>query len=98
MILGDNVRWCRIVSSLTRTQLRFVNLLLAESGVCTKEQLYDVLYTTKQYKPELKILNTTLWEIRKRLEPLGIEIKTVFGIGYTMPSESKAKLIKLIIR
>ena len=84
--------------NLTRTQLKFLNLLLAESDVCTKEHLYDMLYTTKRYKPELRILNTMLLEIRKRLEPLGIEIKTVFGIGYTMPSESKAKLIKLIIR
>jgi Fe2+ or Zn2+ uptake regulation protein len=36
--------------SLTRTQRKFVNLLLAENGVCTKEHLYDVLY----YKSELQ--------------------------------------------
>jgi DNA-binding response OmpR family regulator len=84
---------------LTRTQRRFVNLLLAENGVCTKEHLYDVLYSTNQnYKPEPRIFRTMLGVIRRQLEPLGIEIKTVFGIGYIMPSESKAKLIELIIR
>jgi DNA-binding response OmpR family regulator len=85
--------------SLTRTQRKFVNLLLAENRVCTKEHLYDVLYTTNQnYKPDPNILRTMLGVIRRQLEPLGIEIKTVFGIGYIMPSESKAKLIELIIR
>jgi DNA-binding response OmpR family regulator len=85
--------------SLTRTQRKFVNLLLAENGVCTKEHLYDVLYSANQnYKPEPRILRTMLGVIRRQLEPLGIEIKTVFGIGYIMPSESKAKLIELIIR
>ena len=94
----ENGNLYRVVS-LTRTQRKFVNLLLAENGVCTKEHLYDVLYTTKQnYKPDPKILRTMLGVIRKQLEPLGIEIKTVFGIGYIMPSESKAKLIELIIR
>ena len=85
--------------SLTRTQQKMVNLLLAENGVCTKEHLYEVLYTKKQsYKPDLKILREMLRAIRKQLEPNGVEIKTVFGIGYIMPSESKAKLIELIIR
>ena len=85
--------------SLTRTQQKIVNLLLAENGVCTKEHLYEVLYTKKQsYKPDLKILREMLRAIRKQLEPNGVEIKTVFGIGYIMPSESKAKLIELIIR
>ncbi|MBV9483182.1 MAG: winged helix-turn-helix domain-containing protein [Acidobacteria bacterium] len=85
--------------NLSRTQRKFVNLLLAENGVCTKEYLYDVLYTTKQnYKPDPKILREMLWAIRKQFEPFGIEIKTVFGVGYIMPCESKAKLIELIIR
>jgi DNA-binding response OmpR family regulator len=58
-----------------------------------------VLYTKKQnYKPDPKILREMLCAIRKQLDPLDIEIKTVFGIGYIMPSESKAKLIELVIR
>jgi DNA-binding winged helix-turn-helix (wHTH) protein len=85
--------------SLTRTQRKFVNVLLATNGVCTKEHLYDVLYTTRhKYKPDPKILREILCIIRKQLEPLGIKIETVFNIGYTMPSKSKAKLNELIIR
>jgi DNA-binding response OmpR family regulator len=85
--------------SLTRSQRKFVNLLLAANGVCTKEHLYDVLYTARQkYKPHPKILREMLCVIRRQLEPLGIEIETVFGIGYIMPPESKSKLSELIIR
>lgn len=85
--------------SLTRTQRKFVNLLLAKDGVCTKEHLYDALYSANQnYKPHPKVLRTMLGVIRRQLEPLGIEIKTVFGIGYIIPPESKAKLIELIMR
>jgi DNA-binding response OmpR family regulator len=84
--------------NLTRTQRKFVNFLLAADGVCTKEHLYDVLYARQKYKPDPKILRELLSVIRTQLEPIGIEIETVFGIGYIMPSESKAKLSELIIR
>jgi DNA-binding response OmpR family regulator len=84
--------------SLTRTQRKFIDLLLATNGVCTKEHLYDVLYARQNYKPRPKIFHEMLRVIRKQLEPLGIEIKTVIGEGYIMPSESKVKLRKLIIR
>ena len=84
--------------NLTRTQRKFVNLLLAADGVCTKEHLYDVLYTKQKYKPDPKVLRELLCVIRRQLEPLGIEIETVFGIGYIMSSESKYKLGELITR
>jgi DNA-binding response OmpR family regulator len=84
--------------NLTRTQRKFVNLLLAADGVCTKEHLYDVLYTKQKYKPDPKILRELLCVIRRQLEPLGIEIDTVFGIGYIMSSKSKFILSELIIR
>jgi DNA-binding response OmpR family regulator len=84
--------------SLTRTQRKFVNLLLATNGVCTKERLYDVLYAMQNYKPSPTILHEILRVVRRQLEPLGIEIKTVFGEGYIIPTESKTKLIELIIK
>ena len=67
--------------NLTRTQRKSANLLLAADGVCTKEHLYDVLYTKQKYKPDPKTLRELLCVIRQ-LEPLGIEIDTVFVIGY----------------
>ena len=84
---------------LTRNQRTVVDKLLVTNGICTNENLYAALYDSKQgYKPDPKILRETLRLIRRQLSPHGIEIKTVFGEGYTMPPESKDKLNELVIK
>jgi DNA-binding response OmpR family regulator len=37
-----------------------------------------------------------VWKLRKRLKPLGIEIKTWRGVGYYLDDENKAKLKQLM--
>jgi DNA-binding response OmpR family regulator len=82
---------------LTRKQRMVVDMLLVTDGICTKENLYAALYVSKQgHKPDPKSLRETLRVIRRQLSPHAIEIKTVFGKGYTMPRESKAKIKGLI--
>ena len=44
-----------------------------------------------------KILRENIRVVRKQMRSYGIEIKTEFGQGYTMPRESKAKLRKLAV-
>ena len=81
---------------LTPNQETVVNRLLATNGICSKEQLYDALYLSREgLKPDPKILRETIRVVRKQLRSHGIEIKTEFGKGYTMPRASKAKLRKL---
>jgi DNA-binding winged helix-turn-helix (wHTH) protein len=82
---------------LTQNQRTVVDMLLVTNGICTKENLYAALYVSKQgHKPDPKSLRETLRVIRRQLSPHGIEIQTVFGKGYTMPSKSKVKLKELI--
>ena len=84
---------------LTRNQRMVVDMLLVTDGICTKENLYAALYGSKQgHKPDPKTLREMLRVIRRQLSPHAIEIKTVFGKGYTMPRESKAKLKELITK
>jgi hypothetical protein len=86
------------VVKLTRNQRTVVDTLLVTNGICTKENLYAAVYDSKQgHKPDPKIMRETLRVIRKQLRPHGIEIKTVFGTGYTISRESKAKLKELLI-
>ena len=81
---------------LTPNQETIVNRLLATNGVCSKEQLYEALYLSREgYKPDPKILREIIRVVRRQLRSHGIEIKTEFGKGYTMPRKSKAKLRKL---
>ena len=83
---------------LTPNQRTVVDMLLVTNGICTNENLYAALYVSKQgHKPDPKILRETLRVIRRQLSPHGIEIQTVFGKGYTLPSKSKVKLKELII-
>jgi hypothetical protein len=83
---------------LTPNQETIVNRLLATNGICSKEQLYGALYLSKEgHKPDPKILRETIRVVRKQLRSHGIEIKTEFGKGYTMPRGSKAKLRKLAV-
>jgi DNA-binding response OmpR family regulator len=82
---------------LTPNQETVINRLLATNGICSKEQLYAALYLSREgHKPDPKILRETIRVVRKQLRSHGVEIKTVFGKGYTMPRESKAKLRKLV--
>jgi DNA-binding response OmpR family regulator len=84
---------------LTPNQRTVVDMLLAVNGICTKESLYAALYRSKQrYKPDPKIIRETLRVIRKQLRPHGIDIKNVRGRGYTMTSESKTRLMELIVQ
>jgi DNA-binding response OmpR family regulator len=84
---------------LTRNQRTVVDMLLVTNGICSNENLYAVLYVSKQgHKPDPKILREMLRVIRRKLSPHGIEIKTVFGKGYTMLPESKSKIKELIIK
>ena len=80
---------------LTPSQETIVNRLLATNGICSQEQLYEALYLSREYKPDPKMIRETIRVVRKQLRPHEIKIETLFGKGYTMPRESKAKLRKL---
>ena len=82
---------------LTPNQETIVNRLLATNGICSQEQLYEALYLSREYKPDPKILRETIRAVRKQLRPHEIKIETLFGKGYTMPRESKARLRKLAV-
>ena len=82
---------------LTPSQETIVNRLLATNGICSQEQLYEALYLSREYKPDPKILRETIRAVRKQLRPHEIKIETLFGKGYTMPRESKARLRKLAV-
>jgi DNA-binding response OmpR family regulator len=83
---------------LTPTQRKVVNILLGNK-FCTRDHLYGELYLSKQgHKPDPKILHEMIRLVRRQLESHGIEISFVFGKGYTIPDESKGKLIELITK
>ena len=84
---------------LTRIQQTILDLLLASNSICTKESLYAALYDSRQgYKPQPKVIREAIRVVRKQLKPHGIHIMTVFGRGYEMNNENKAKLRESILK
>lgn len=48
-----------------------------------REQLFDWLYQLRPNEvPEIKILDVLICKIRKKVEPLGLRIDTLWGRGY----------------
>jgi DNA-binding response OmpR family regulator len=84
---------------LTRNQQTVVDTLLTTSGICTKESLYAALYVSRKgSKPKPQVIREAIRVVRKQLKPHGIDIENVFGKGYIMNNENKAKLRELILK
>ena len=81
---------------LTRTEQSFLGMLYKRDQV-TRTQMMTYLYGDRGNPPEEQILAVYASRLRSALAPFGIEIKTVWGIGYAMPKASKEKL-KTVVR
>lgn len=77
--------WC-----LTGKEGRIVGALMARE-TCTKVQLMAALYQPGvDDEPEIKIIDVFVCKVRKKLRPFGINIETVWGVGYRMTPAAKA--------
>lgn len=64
---------------------------LMARDTCTKNQLMAALYQPgADHEPEIKIIDVFVCKLRKKLRPFGIEIETVWGLGYRMGPAAKA--------
>ena len=79
---------------LTAKEATIVAVLVGREGVVTTEQLMHALYALRPDEPpQVKIIDVFVCKARKKLKPFGIEIRTHWGAGYSMPAESQAALI-----
>ena len=77
---------------LTGREDALVSLLLAKE-VATKDQLHFALYGHEvDGGAEPKIIDVFICKIRKKLKPFGIEIGTMWGRGYRLDPEMKARM------
>lgn len=72
---------------LTEREQTYLDAIM-ERNIASREDIIRELYG-KNNAPDWKILDVYVCFIRKKLEPLGITIETVFGVGYTIPEASK---------
>ena len=89
--LEDNPQYR--TAGFTAQEGRALSCLLA-CDVVTRDQLLFAMYrdSPEKYERYEKIADVWICKLRKKLNPLGISIETVWGLGKRIPSEDKAKL------
>lgn len=64
---------------------------LMKGGPVNKRSLMDCVYTKGiDDEPEIKIVDVFVCKMRKKVKPFGMEIKTIWGVGYQLSPDSKA--------
>ena len=76
---------------LTSSETKIFGRLL-KPGVATKAAMMATLYRDVGCdEAEIKIVDVFVCRLRKKLKPWGLTILTVWGLGYEMPEESRAR-------
>lgn len=82
-----------LVFALTGSEAKILSMLV-QRGLASKEQLLIACTNdvTGNKVPEIKIVDVYICKIRKKLERFGIVIETVWGRGYSLDAENRAKV------
>lgn len=83
---------------LSRSEEQLLGMLYSRSHTVTKGQAYDLLFGMHRNPPEMKILDVFMCKIRKKLEPIGLHVTTVWGRGWYLDPGERNKLEPIIMR
>ena len=84
------------LAKLTYSERMLLGLLMRRHRV-TKDQMMTMLYADRpDEEPDSKILDVMICKMRKKLSPHGVEIRTIHGAGYELPSTSREKIKALM--
>lgn len=83
----------------TRMQASLLAALMGR-GVLSRQQLMAVMYpdVDQRYERDIKVVDTHISYMRKRLSKVGATVSNTWGVGYHLTDESKAKLKALMDR
>lgn len=91
MVVGNN---CFVVMPAGEMVL-LQRLIDVFPRLLSKESAMEWMYQLNPDKePEIKIVDVLICKIRKKLEPLGIRIDTVWGKGYVLAMSAKPRVIR----
>lgn len=79
---------------LSMTQTRMLGLMLRHDRVVSGDTLFEATrnHMTRKTEPDQKLMQVQIWKLREKLEPFGLTIETIFGFGWRLSAESRAKL------
>lgn len=82
---------------LTGRETRLFGALMTRD-LLTKEAAMAALYVDvgADDEPHIKIIDVFICKMRKKVRPFGVEVHTVWGVGYRLPPEAKARSRELL--
>ncbi|WP_292021800.1 winged helix-turn-helix domain-containing protein [Maritimibacter sp. UBA3975] len=76
--------------SVTGSEMAILRALSTQfPRVVSKESLLTALTNGKLDEPEIKIVDVMVCKVRKKVAPLGIEITTSWGQGYSLTAPAR---------
>lgn len=90
----DDAMLIHMAAGLPLTACKTVGIIRKRTTVTSKTMIYSLLYGDRPEcdQPDPRIIDVEISKSRAKLRPLGIEIKTVWGVGYIMEPESRRAL------
>lgn len=79
---------------LTNKETLLLEALIASRNVCTREHAMNRLYRSPDEEPDaVKILDVFMHKLRAKLREIDVQVETIWGRGWRMPEENRAKLV-----
>lgn len=91
--IDDLVPQLAIAFGLTPQEARFVSVLLA-FGQATKGTLFE--HVPLNENADMKIIDIVACKVRKKLEPHGFSIRTIWGYGYAIDRDVRDAILAFI--
>jgi hypothetical protein len=86
------------IAKLTPSEAMLVSQIV-KHGKASKQRLYHSLYGDRPNPddtPEPKIIDVLIHKIRRKFEPVGLKIETIWAWGYSMSPEHIANLLQIV--
>lgn len=62
--------------------------------VLSKDAALAWMYQLTGEEPEIKIIDVYICKMRKKLDPIGVRIDTLWGKGYALALDAKPKIVR----
>lgn len=91
--LTGDLRW-PIEWRLTRVETIVLGVLMTRARP-GHAAFWCALYADSEDPPDAKVLDVHVCKLRRKLKPLGILIRTEWGMGWHLPAADRARLRKI---
>ena len=89
------VMQCQHVLGLTNSCAKLLSILL-RGRVRSHEGIWMAYCGPSHERPTLRVISALIVPIRKALRPYGVEVKTVWGEGFVMTKEDRARVWEIL--